>query len=452
MNTPLTRELARFVASLSFGMLPAKAVATAKLAFLDATGVMLAGKDESCVTILIKTLEAPAGDASLFCGTHRVHAPEAAWINAVAMHALDFDDTAMSAHPSAVLVPAIMAEAEHLGLSGRDMICAYVAGFEIWAEIKRREAGQHHLKGWHPTGIFGSIAAAAACAYLRRLNVDQVANALALGASQSAGITANFGTMAKPFHAGRAAHAGVLAARLAQNGMTASSDALEHVQGFMTAISPSGQIDRTSACEVGKNWAINSIGLHIKKYPTCYCSHRPIDAMLSLRAMHPEITPDDVEEIIISISRRNAMVLRNARPKTGLEAKFSIEFVLACAFILGSVGLSELEDAVVLRKDIQRLMKRVHTVHDPREDPSTGYAPVDQVTIVLRDGRRIDSEPVALARGAAGAPLSDEEIKCKFIDCTSRSLDEIAALKLYDRLVRLESIDKFGSGLVDDVE
>ncbi|MGF6637315.1 MmgE/PrpD family protein [Paraburkholderia sp. MM6662-R1] len=449
MSTPLTRDLAAFVATLSFDALPAEAVATAKLAFLDATGVMLAGKDEPCVTVLINTLEPSAGDASLFCGPQRVRAPEAAWINAVATHALDFDDTALSAHPSAVMVPAIVAEGEHLGSSGRDMICAYVAGFEVWAEIKRREAGQHHLKGWHPTGIIGAIAAAAACAYLRRLDVDQVVNALALGASQSAGITANFGTMAKPFHAGRAAHAGVLAARLAQNGMTASSDALEHAQGFLTAVSPSGQVDRVSPCEVGKNWASASIGLHIKKYPTCYCSHRPIDAMLSLREMHPEFAPDDVEEIVVSMSRRNAMVLRNARPKTGLEAKFSIEFVLSCALIVGRVGLSELDNAVVLRKDIQAMMERVRTVYDPCEDPSSGYAPFDQVAVVLRDGRTIESEPVALARGAAGAPLSDEEVRSKFLDCTSRTLDETTALGLYVRLKRLDTLDRIGAAFVE---
>jgi 2-methylcitrate dehydratase PrpD len=446
MTIPLTRDLAAFVAALEFAQLPTAAVSTAKLGFIDSTGVMLAGKDEPCVTILMRTLEPVSGDASLFWGDTKVRAPEAAWINAVATHALDFDDTALSAHPSAAMVPAIVAEAQHLGASGRDMLCAYVAGFEVWAELQRRESGQHHTKGWHPTGIFGSIAAAAACARLRRLDAGKVAAALSLGASQSAGITANFGSMAKPFHAGRAAHAGVMAARLAEAGMTASVDALEHPQGFLSAVSPTGKVDRESSVKTGTQWRIVSTGLHIKKYPTCYCTHRPIDAMLDIRAAHPELRAQDVESITVSMSRRNALVLRNARPTTGLEAKFSIEFVMASALLEGRVGLRELDDAFVRQPAVQGLFERVHVSFDPREDPSTGYAPVDQVTVLLRNGRTLQSAPVALARGAAGAPLAPAEVRAKFMDCASRVFDEPAAAALYDRLQGIERIDRFAIG------
>ena len=139
--------------------------------------------------------------ASTSCG-RRIPAPEAAWINGAAAHALDYDDVALRGHPSAVLVPAILAEAESLKATGAQMATAYAAGYEVWADLQRRDPDQHHEKGWHPTGIFGAIGAAAACASLRGLDPETATQAIALGASQSAGLVSNFGTMTKPFHAG----------------------------------------------------------------------------------------------------------------------------------------------------------------------------------------------------------------------------------------------------------
>src|SRR5207245_5375110 len=128
----------------------------------------------------------------------------------------------------------------------------------------------------------------AACATLRRLDPAQAPAAIALAASQAGGIMANFGTMTKPFHAGRAAHAGLISARLAEAGFTASPDALEHPQGFLSAVSPEGKVDReTPAQGLGRDWWILKYGLGIKKYPACYCTHRALDAMLELLARHP---------------------------------------------------------------------------------------------------------------------------------------------------------------------
>ena len=180
------------------------------------------------------------------------------------------------------LVPAILAEAEVLGRSGQDMLVAYVAGYETWAELVRRDEPMYHQKGFHPTGIFGAVGAAAACAKLRRLDAGQSAIAIALGASQASGIMSNFGTMTKPFHAGKAAHSGIMAARLAEAGFTANTDALEHPQGFLSAVSPNNRADRSGDGRLGEDWAIIEHGLSIKKYPACYGTHRAIDAVLDL--------------------------------------------------------------------------------------------------------------------------------------------------------------------------
>ncbi len=215
----LTRDLGRFVSDLAPNRVPGEAARIARTGFIDCIGVMFAGREEELTRLLRDVLQPPAGPATL-CFTDTAPAPEAAWINGVAAYALDYDDVTLRGHPSTVLVPAIPAEAETLDLSGRDMVVAYVAGYEVWAELVGRESGYHHGKSWHPAGIFGAIAAAAACAYLRRPDPARTAQAIALGASQSAGLMANFGTMAKPFHAGRSAQSGVMAARLAAAGFS----------------------------------------------------------------------------------------------------------------------------------------------------------------------------------------------------------------------------------------
>src|SRR6195952_2610682 len=283
----LTGSLGRFVPERSPNRLPEEAARIARMGFIDTIGTMIAGRNEDSVRIMTETLAAGDGPATLTFGARKAPAPEAAWINGTAAHALDYDDVALRGHPSTVLVPAILAEAETLDASGSDMITAYVAGYEVWAELALRETGLLHEKGWHPTGLYGAPAAAAACAKLRKLDADKSAIAIALGASQAAGLMSNFGTMTKPFHAGKAAHAGIMAARLAEAGFTANTDALEHPRGFLHAISPRGTEDRTSECKAGTEWAILSQGLGIKKYPTCYCTHRAIDCVLDLVEGNP---------------------------------------------------------------------------------------------------------------------------------------------------------------------
>ncbi len=254
---PLTQDLGRFVAGLSFENLPAEAVDTARTGIIDTIATMIAGARDEAPQLLRRGLEPAAGPASLYFSGDTAAAPEAAWINGTAGHALDYDDVGCRGHISTVLLPAILAEAETLGLGGREMFAAYVAGYETWAELSRRDPGHHHVKGWHPTGIFGTIGAGAACAALRRLSPEQATMAIALAASQAGGIMANFGTMTKPFHAGRAAHAGLISARLADAGFTAAADALEHPQGFLSAVSPEGRADRESpAARLGEEWQI----------------------------------------------------------------------------------------------------------------------------------------------------------------------------------------------------
>ena len=436
----LTRAIGTFIADLSPNRIPEEAMRMAQLGFIDCIGTMIAGRQEESVRIM-KSVLAPADGPSSITFTHQHGpAPEAAWINGTAAHALDYDDVALRGHPSTVLVPAILAEAEAMDASGMDMLVAYVAGYETWGELFRRDSGLMHKKGWHPTGLYGAVGAAAACAKLRRLDASRAAMAVALGASQSAGLMANFGTMTKPFHAGRAAHSGIMAARLAEAGFTANLDALEHPQGFLHAVSPDGTEDRISEPRIGESWALITQGLGIKKYPACYCTHRAIDCALDLVATHP-VKPDDIKQITVRISDYFATVLRNHAPDTGLAAKFSIEFAMASAIVAHRVGLRELTDNFVQRPDIQSLMRRVRTEITSEYDPDLpGAAPADSVQIMLASGRVLEGEPVARATGHATRPLTEAQIYDKFADCLEVGKSDIAADILFGRLKSLASI------------
>lgn len=435
----LTRDLGQFVAGLSPSRIPDAAARIARMGFIDCIGTMIAGRDEPPPRILRNVLQPTPGPASLCFTADTAAAPEAAWINGAAAHALDYDDVALRGHPSTVLVPAILAEAETLDLSGRDMVTAYIAGYEVWAELVRRETGSHHGKGWHPTGIFGAIAAAAACAALRRLDPGRTAQAIALGASQSGGLMANFGTMTKPFHAGRAAHAGVMAARLAEAGLTASTDALEHPQGFLAAVSPAGQVDRDSPVTgLGETWRILHSGLSIKKYPACYCTHRAIDGMLDL-VVEQDVRPGDVDGIKVDLSENYATILRNHRPDTGLAAKFSIEFAMAAAIVARRVGLAELTDDFVQRPDIQALMGRVHVTTNTDYDPdSSGASVTDRVALRLANGATLAGTPVHRASGHADRPLAEPDLFAKFEDCLDVGRSAVPASVMFERLTTMQ--------------
>ncbi len=438
MSEPLTRSLGTFVSNLRLSLIPTDGLEVVRTGFADSIATLIAGSVEDPPKILHATLAPPPGDATLYLVGPRAPAPEAAWINGTAAHALDYDDVALRGHPSTVLVPAILAEGEVLGATGAELATAYVAGYEVWADLQRRDPAQHHEKGWHPTGIFGAVAAAAACASLRKLDAQKATQAIALGASQSAGLVANFGTMTKPFHAGRAAHAGVISARLAAAGFTSSPDALEHPLGFLAATSPKGDVDRTSATQAGREWSILALGLSVKKYPLCYCTHRAIDGALDLLRAE-KLGAQNVKSITVSTSRRNATILRNSRPQTGLEAKFSMQFAMASSIVANRVGLRELTDEFVQRSDIQALMPKVVVAPDDRIDPKrTGNAPYDQVVIETADGRRLESARVTDERGSPQLPLSREELWTKFKECFAVGNPKLDAEATFEALMTVE--------------
>ena len=441
--TDLTADLARFICAPPFSTVPIDAAAMIESGFIDTTATMIAGRSEPVVDIVREHLSdriARRGESSVLFGVARASAADAALINGTAGHALDFDDVALGGHPSTVLVPALLAEGEALSASGAELLRAYLVGYEVWAELISRDADPHHVKGWHPTAVFGTVAAAAAVAALRRLPFEVARNAIALAGSMAGGLVANFGTMTKPFHAGRAASSGIEAARLAMRGMTAAPDAMEHHAGFLKALSPQGRVNLDRPADrLGHDLRIREAGLSIKQYPICYATHRVIDGVIDA-ARREDLSADQVATVYAQIGKTQASMLRNHAPQNGLEAKFSLEFAVASSLIAREVGLAQLTDAFVRRSDVQAAMKKVSTTTVDTSCPLEPiFAFADRVQIELNNGRTIDTGEIRFARGNAKLPLTRDELKRKFMSCTGGAAD-VDAERIYRQLASLDAV------------
>ncbi|MGZ5870704.1 MAG: MmgE/PrpD family protein [Bradyrhizobium sp.] len=437
----ITRQTANFVAGLKPADLPDRCREAARTGIVDCVGVMIAGASEQPVRIVSAMLAASTQNdgAPEIPSGRNLAASDAALVNGVAAHVLDYDDVALSGHPSAVLVPAILAEGWSTDASGTDAVAAYVAGYELWAQLAALEPGNLHERGFHPTAVMGALATAAACARLRKLGPEKTAHAIAIAASLAAGLVANFGTMTKSLHAGRTAQSGVLAARLADQGFTASLDVLEHKTGFLRAHSPSGTPDiENGTLDIGTNWRLANLGVNVKRYPTCYATHRSIDAMLDLVDQY-ELKSDDVREIRVHTGATQKLMLRNNNPKTGLEAKFSMEFAMAAALVAGRVSLAELTDEFVSRPEVNSVFAKVHcTMTEETMPGDQAFAPSDQVSVVLASGNVLEHAPVVYAKGSWQKPLTQAELKNKFLDCAACTFSPSHAEELFDQLWFLE--------------
>ena len=409
--TSLTQSIAGFAAGFSRQDIPAASITLAREAFIDLLGVMLAGAGEPVVPILKAVT---AGDTAgppcslLLDAGQRRSATAAALVNGTAAHALDFDDVQFNVHPSTVLVPAILAEAERSGASGLKALQAYVLGYEVWGELHSREKNSYHDKGWHPTAVMGPMAATAAAAFLRGLDAGATRVALSLAASFTGGVVANFGSMAKPMHAGRAASSAIHAVNLAEAGFTAGEDGIGAPDGLLAALSPHGSVNRDAATGLGSRWFSTTTPLIFKKYPVCFSSHRPIDAILDLARDH-KLRAQDVAQVDVAVRGTQARVLRFERPQTALEAKFSMQFAVACALLRGRVGLVDLDDAFVAGDAVQSMFGKVRFTHLPLN--ADGSPPLaDRVVLTTVDGRVLDSGELARAK-------PHTRLKEKFLDC-----------------------------------
>lgn len=443
----LSQDAAHFVSTMSFDNLPSAAIDTAILGFTDTLAALIAGRPEPVTRITEHYLDQdrrPSDrDVCALLGERRLPPEQAALLDATAAHALDYDDYAFANHPSSVMVPAILASAQMTGATGRQMITAYVAGYEVWAEIMAREPDHLHSKGWHPTAVFGPMGAAAAVAGILDLDSAQTGHALGLSVAYGGGVMSNFGSMTKPYHAGRAAEAGLRCARLAQAGMTASAEAIDGITGLLAALSPQGRADRSSRAAFGDRWRILETGLNIKKYPTVGASQRVVDGILGLMKKET-IDLSEIEKIIPRVSDKYARLMHFSDPKEPAEAKFSLAFAVSAALRFGRLGLSELEPGALADPQLRDLMARVEVDAVEEYDPDYPVpAPYDMVSLILKDGSKRTTEHIRRASGHVDHPLTPQQLKAKFMDCAEfGGLPEDRAKQLFDTVQALPTLER----------
>ncbi len=438
------RELAAFVAGLTFEELPDDLVRAAERAFVDTVGVTVAGAAEGAGAVAMATVRASGGEGPAgLVGGGSASLTDAAFANGTAGHALDFDDVTRGVwHPSVPIVAPILALAEARDLSGEAAVAAYVAGYETQCYLADALLPPHYERGWHATATFGTFGAAAAGAVLLGLDEGEARNALNAAASMPAGLKSNFGTMTKPMHAGHAARSGLTAALLAEEGHTAAEGAMGTERGFLDLYSGNAAPAVGEMAPLGEAWALRSDGIQVKKYPCCYFTHPAVYATERLVAEN-DVAPEDVESIAVSASQGAADALHYPNPDTGLEGKFSMEYTVACAVARDRVGLAAFDDRNVGDPAVQAVRERVTF----EVDPDLGYNPYfTTVALETRDGDRHERTQ-EVPPGTPADPLSDAELREKFEMCLARAGEEDDADTVYERLDALREQERAGAVL-----
>ena len=433
--TPVTRVLAARAAHLTFDDIPEPARRVAKQCLLDWIGVAIGGRDADLVGILSADAEAEGtGGCTVIGHGERRPAYLAALINGAMGHALDYDDVIFMGHPTAPVAPAVLAAGEQMGATGRDVLTAFVAGFETECRVGRYVGGSHYAKGWHSTATLGTFGAAAAAGRLIGLDPARMRHALGLAATQAAGLKSMFGTMTKPLHAGNAATSGLRAARLARLGFTANPDAIECLQGFGDTQSASTDADAALADPPGGFHVVDTL---FKYHAACYLTHSAIEAAVQLRA---SVGNDlcAIERATIRVDPGHLTVCNIAAPETGLACKFSLRMTAAMALAGEDTSDEQLfSDATAQRPDLIAL-------RDLIDVSPTARGTLSKLEVVLKNGRTLNAEAdVAIPMRDLGT--QQERLARKFTGLARPFLGQARAKTLQAMIESLEDVDDISS-------
>lgn len=439
LDLGVTKALAGFIAGLRFEVLPALVVHEARRGVMDMIGCALAASRHPTIGILLDTFAA-TGSAPiarvLGQGGLRLGLLDAPVVNGQMGHLLDFDDTHMGGvvlHTSSPLLCALLALAEHRPVSGRELIVAYVGGFEAGVRAGQG-APAHHDGGWHLTGTLGAIAAGAGAARLLGLDAGQTNHAIGIATTQAAGMQQNRGTMCKSFHAGKAAASGALAALLAARGFNSSEEILEGKRGFTRIYSALAAPDRITE-GLGERFEITRNGY--KPYACGIVLHPLIDAMIALRA-NAGLPAETVAQIELQVHPHAVKITGVDDPNSGLMSKFSINHSASVAYLDGTAGIAQYSDARARAADVLafRPKVRVATVDSFGKDQA-------HATLIATDGRRFEA-PVAHASGTAANPMSDAALERKFLGNAEEALGAARAQRLAGAIWALDEIADIG--------
>ena len=436
-----TATLAEFVESTTLNDVDDDAIEHAKKAIQDYVGVALFGSHHEVGDKVYDYLDAYGGegDATVFQRPPK-SPPAAALANGAFGHAVDYDDTFESIviHPTSPVFAAALASADEVDdATGADLLLGYIVGCEVAYRVGHSTYPEHYQNGWHSTGTAGSFGAAAAAASVIGLDAETTAHAFGITASSSSALKKNFGTMTKPLHAGHAAQMGVRGALLAREGFTADPEIFEGDIGYNRVMTVDDAYDPSEITDgLSEEWAVLDIGF--KPYPSGVITHAAMDAMRNLVTEH-DLTPDNVEEVVVTLEEAANEMLHHRQPSNELEAKFSIEFCLAAILREGDAGVHEFTDEYVTEDETQKTISKV--IRDFEEDlfgdDFAGYGAI--VRVKTTDGEEF-SEEIRHAPGSPNNPVSEERLGAKFTECAETRLSSDEAEALADAIDVLEDI------------
>ena len=421
----LTEAVAEFAHGTTYEGIPAEVLELGKKSILDGLAVALSGSvspQSRIITDYARELSRP-GTCTLIGHAGGLVPRYAALANGTAMHADDYDDTLQAAidryqgvHPTAPVLAAVLAAAENLDISGRNLLTAYEVGVEVACRIFDATHANHTLNGFHATATCAMLGATAGVANALGAGTERTRTALGVAASHAGGVLDNIGTMVKPLHAGRSAECAIVANDLTARGFTASQTVLEAPRGFFMAFG-GGHEDARIRPKLGNPWSFVERGVWLKPFPSCSLTHPALTRVRELAVEH-KLQPADIERINVSTSQNIRETLRNHAPTDELAAKFSMEFCIAAMLHEGKCGLVQFDPALVNRADVRRTMSLVnYTAYTDAEAKSGNYGLVTTLLeIVLKDGRAIKSR-IESGKGSKANPMSMSEVADKFREC-----------------------------------
>jgi len=436
-----TERVARYVADTDFAHAPAALTGEVRRAIVDLFAATLAARNDDGFRALHRVVseDMKAGPCTVIATGEKTTPSHAALLNGGGGHALDYDDVSdtLYGHPTVALVPPLLAMAESRGLSGRELVEAYSIGFDVAVAIALAlPVWPHFDRGWHATASIGGMSATAALCRLMKLSVEQTRNALGIAGSMVVSSRQNFGTMTKPLHPGLSSFNAVLAARLAESGFTADPDQLEKPLGYFAVFGVDSDLSKLQD-SLDSPYAMLRDGVSFKKFPCCYNTHRTADAAVALsKRLGPDLR-NRIESVTVTLQPTATNALIHHRPTTGLQGKFSAEYVIAAGLLDGQVTLSSFVDSAVQRATIQELIRRI----DVRESPTPPMGPPEwefaYSVLEVKAGGEVMRERVDIPRGDCRNPLSDDDLDHKFMNAVEFAgagwngkalLDEVKAI------------------------
>jgi 2-methylcitrate dehydratase PrpD len=446
-----TKKLAEFASSVRFEDLDAKTVQKTKQTILDWLGVCIYGLKEEPARILEDVLLSSGGkeEATVLDGdNHRTNVLNATFCNAAGSHTLDFDDVHCPSimHLSTVVMPPVFALAEAKHLSGREMIAAIVAGFEVGSRVGESVVPESYFF-WHTTATAGVFGSGAAASRLLKLDAGQTAQALGSAGTQAAGLWEFLeeGAMSKPLHAGKAAYAGVLAAMLAQKGFTGATTILEGEKGFCHAMLPNPHMEKLTE-NLGKGYKINEDSY--KPYPCCKHAHSSVYAVQQLAKKYG-LTPDKVAKIELHVNNVCNTLINDPVAENPVGCKFSVQYCVSTMFCLGQLTINEFLPENIHDQKVRDLMKRIDVIMDKEIDEihvndPTKYAA--KVVIVDKEGKTYSLQ-VDYPKGDPPNPMTWDESVDKYNTLAVPVYGKEKAGQLCDLIKRLDTVTDFANEL-----